>query len=451
MAQGIPRTINVLEVNANLEYAGGQRNMVTFAKYLRKDIFSVSVVAYQGSGYLGRLLELYDIPYMVARGDVEKILRFIEEKQIDIIHIHRSGGHVSIETSIIRGAKKINPNIIIIEKNVFGKFDPTLDSIIDCSLFQSMMHVNERYLPKSRKSFDFFKQKVFYNMVDRKEFDAYKVDEKRIDSYKKSIGIAPTDFVIGKIARPALEKWSDLIIDMVPYLVKKVPNVKIVIMGCPSSREKRIKRSRYKDFFIFLSGTPNQNEVHDFYQAIDVLAHSSKIGECNGNTINEAMYWRKPVIVNSTPRKDNGQLEQVVHMKNGIVANTPITFAKGLIYLAENKEVRDTMGEAGFKQVETVNDPGTMTKRLEKLFLEKIQEKRVFENFTISSEYKSVVYAPGQEEIRQYIQEYKQRIKWEFGELTVYERFLLSLSAPRKLYYKIKDFLEHKWQSYAKR
>lgn len=436
-------------MNANLEYAGGQRNMVTFAKYLRKDIFSVSVVAYQGGGYLQRVLEQYAIPYMIAEGNVQKILEFIREKQIDIIHIHRSGGSVPIESAIIQGAKKINPSIIIVEKNVFGKYDPTTEGLIDASLFQSMMHINERYIPKSRKSFDFSKQKVFYNMVDREEFDAYK-DETRIVAYKESIGIKPNDFVIGKIARPALEKWSDLIIDMVPYLVKRVPNVKIVIVGCPSSREKRIKRSRYKDFFILLSGTSNQNQVHDFYQAIDVLAHTSKIGECNGNTINEAMFWKKPVITNSTPRKDNGQLEQVIHMENGIVANTPITFAKGLIYLAEHKEVREKMGQAGFRQIKAVNDPGTVTKRLEKLFLEKIQEKKVCENFVIPVEYESVTLKPSKEEILAYGVEYKKRLKWEFGGVTMFERFLLFLSIPRKLYYKIKDFIEHKWQSYGK-
>ena len=446
MAQGIPRTINVLEINANLEYAGGQRNMVTFAKYLRKDIFSVTVCAYRDGGPLENVIKSLGITCVVAHGDVEKIATVIKEKNIDIIHIHRSGGYVAIEKKILSRAKEINPNIVIIEKNVFGKYDPSVDALLDCSLFQSMMHIHERYIPKSHKAFNFKNQKVFYNLVDREEFESYRASKENIEKFREKIGAKSGDYLIGKIARPALEKWSDLLIDMVPYLVRKIQDFKIVIIGCPESRIRRINKSKYKNFFIILPETSEQRDIHLFYQSIDVLAHSSKIGECNGNTINEAMFWKKPVLVNSTPRKDNGQLEQVIHMQNGIVANTPMTFARALEYLRKNENEAKKMGEAGYLQICSEYDPIQVTKRLEKVFFEKINIK----DFLVPEEYASIAYHPTEQEVREYKQEYRVRLKWEFGTLSVMDRLCLIVLFPRKFYFKLRDFVEHKWKSYVR-
>ncbi len=451
MVEEISHKINVLEVCSDLRYGGGQRNMVTFAKYLRKDIFSVSICAYGEGGPLELLIQSHNIPFLVARNEVARVLDFIRDKKIDIIHIHRSGGYVPIETEIIKGAKKINPKIIVIEKNVFGKYDPSTKGLIDCSLFQSMMHVNERYLLSSKEVFDFSKHKVFYNLVDYKEFTKYRTNPEEIIAYKRKLGIKHGDFVVGKIGRHALEKWSDLIIDMAPHLVKKIPAVKIVIIGCPPSRIKKIKHSRYRDFFIFLSETSTQKEVHMFYQTIDVLAHCSKIGECNGNTINEAMYWNKPVVVNSTPRKDNGQLEQVIHLLNGIIANNSITFARALIYLAKNQAERKKMGSMGFEQVSIVNNPEYLTKQLEKVFIEKLGRKKDLIVLSLVREYDKVDYYINGPAIIQYKQKYNTRLYWEFGDLSFGERLYLYSTVFKRYYLKLKDFIQHKWQTYDKR
>lgn len=451
MAETLQRKINVLEVCSTLHYGGGQRNMVTFVKYLRQDIFSITVGVYADGGPLEKTLQELGIGVVVGHNRIEPLLDVVKNEAIDILHIHRSGGEVAIETALIQGAKKINPNLVVVEKNVFGKYDPTVASVMDCSLFQSMMHLNERYLPASGETFNFDKQKVFYNLVDGDEFSAYRASPAAIAEYRAKLGIRPTDFVIGKVARPVLEKWSDLLIDMVPYLVKEVPHAIIIIIGCPPSRIKRINRSRYKDLFRILPETDDQRALHLFYQTIDVLAHSSKIGECNGNTINEAMFWKKPVVVNSTPRKDNGQLEQVIHKVNGIVANTPPTFARALASLAADPAVREKMGQAGFDQVKKVNDSRFITKQLEKVFIEKMDEKSDLISLPMVSEYATVPYYPSETAIVRYQQEYHTRLGWEFGRISSGERLFSLVTLPCRLYYKIKDFVQHKWQSHGGR
>lgn len=432
-------------MHSSFSYAGGQRNMVTFCKYLNKNIFNVFAAAYIEGGLQEKRLESLGIDFVTSKGSAEKIIDFIKNKSIDIIHIHRSGGYVPLETEIIKEAKKINNQIIVIEKNVFGMYDPTLFRDIDCSLFQSMMHLNERFLPASGLKFDPKKMKVFYNMIDQNDFEKYRLSKEQTENYKKELNINKDDFVIGKIARPHIAKWSDLILDMMPYLVKLVPNLKFIIVGVPRSRIKKIEKSKLKRYFVLLNETSNEAEIHKFYQTIDVLAHSSKIGECNGNTINEAMFWKKPVVVNSTPKKDNGQIEQVIHMHNGLIANHPQTFAQALAYLYKNPAKQEELGENGRSIILREHNPKLVTQMLEKVFIESLFNNGFNIDKSVVGFYDNVTYKPDQKDILDYKEKYKKILKIEFGQLEIKDKIINFLNLPKRFYFKIKDFIEHRF------
>ncbi len=441
MDQGIHKKINVLELNSGFAYAGGARNLYSFCYYLDKNVFNVWAGSHADGGSGEEILKRQGIEYVLGKGDPLKIVDFIKEKKIDILHFHRSGQYIPVESQIINLAKEAVPGLIIIERNVFGKFDPVCNEKIDCHLFQSMMHLHERFLRASKEEFDFAKMKVMYNMVSIEEFEKYRLSDDQIKEYKIELGIKDTDFVIGKIARPHIAKWSDLILEMMPYLVKLVPNVKLVIIGVPQSRIKLINKSKLKNHYIILGDTSDESLVHKFYQAINVLAHSSKIGECNGNTINEAMFWGKPVVTNSTPNRDNGQLEQVIHMEEGIIANYPQTFSAALAYLYNNDSKRQQMGEKARTKILSFNNPGIIIKQLEKVFFEHLNEKvdKVSKGIL-----KEAAYYPTEQEIISYPEDYKRRLLSEFGKLTIWDKLTNFSKKPRKFYFKVKDFLEAK-------
>ncbi|MBP6856002.1 MAG: glycosyltransferase family 4 protein [Candidatus Pacebacteria bacterium] len=443
MDSNIHRKINVLELHSSLSYAGCQRNMVTFAKTLDRNIFVPHVASYNEGGWYENELAREGIPYVVGNGTSAPILRAIAQWDIDVIHIHRSGHTNRLETEIIKGAHALKKDMVVIEKNVFGKHDPICERHITCSFFQSMMHLNERYLVASGAPFDFKREKVLYNMVNGKEFDRYRVSATVINEYKKKLEIPPDHFVVGRIGRPAINKWSDLILDVIPYLLNRVPKTTFVLMGVPPSRQQRIKKSMHASAVRVLPDTDDQQAVHLFYQAIDVLAHSSKIGECNGNTINEAMFWQKPVVVNSTPNKDNGQLEQVQHMVTGIVANYPQTYARALAYLYENPEARAAMGATACRTVIERNNPEVITRMFEKAIIEhRSKTDHVIEQ--IRSRYAHISYEPTESAIVSYKTEYKKRCAWEFGLLSFKERIVHALRFSNRLYWKARDFLEDK-------
>lgn len=433
MAEEIRRKINILEAHSSLGYAGGQRNLVSFAKYLDKNLFQVFAMGYREGGVQEKRLAELGIEAINGAGDIGKILSFIAEKKIDVIHLHRSGGYVPLETAIIAGAKQINPRIAIVEKNVFGQHDPISGNDIDCHLFQSMMHLNEKYLPASGEQFDFARHKVMYNIVDAAAFESYRLSEQAILSAKAELGIESDEFVIAKIGRPHVAKWSDLVLDMMPYLVKLQPRLKFIIVGMPLSRRQRIARSRFSRYFIVLDEITEERRLHEIYQLIDVLAHSSKIGECNGNTINEAMFWGKPVVVNSTPDRDNGQLEQVINGVNGYIANHPETFARALHDLAIHPDRRRHFGQAGRNQVLTVNEPRKLTAALAETILSSLNMSPTDSEPSAS--------LPSATDIINYQTLYRERLRDEYGKLSFNEKIRALLRRPGQKCRQLSDFL----------
>ena len=82
MAQKIFKKINILEMHSSLGYAGGQKNMFTFAKNLDKNIFNVFVASYVEGGMHEEKLREIGIEFIVSKKDVGVILEFIKENII---------------------------------------------------------------------------------------------------------------------------------------------------------------------------------------------------------------------------------------------------------------------------------------------------------------------------------------------------------------------------------
>lgn len=435
--------INILELISNFGYAGGARNMITFCKYFNRNYVNVFAVAYSGGVGEKTLTEL-GVPYSITNSS-DAIMDVIKKNNIQVVHMHRSGFLVPLEAELVLKIHAYNPAIVIVEKNVFGGYTKAVADHMHCSFFQSKMHIHERYLPRSGKLFDNQSMRVLYNMVDAEALSKYALTPQEIVVYKKSLGIEPGDFVIGKIARAHVAKWSDLVIEMMPYLVDMVPNIKFIIIGVPESRKRRIERSSYKNHFIIRGETSSEKEIHSFYQALDVLVHSSKIGECNGNTINEAMFWKKPVVVNSTPRKDNGQLEQIDHLKNGIIANHPQTMARAVRYLCNNATIRHQMGDEAYRKISRDNTPEGITYQLEKVVLTECAKRGMIGRGILNS-FDTVLFSPTAEEIIAYKEKYPALLEVDFDTLSVTEKCVNVLRLPIRLYYKVRDFLEDKFK-----
>lgn len=340
--------IKVLHLPHSINLGGGARNVRTFYKYCPKNVdFHVIALVERGEKYTQFKKVCKKLHF--AGGDYKYVFKYVLKNKIDLVHFHGTGYFTDLEYKIAESLKK--EGVKIVYTNIFGDFDTRSDKLIDFYIFKSNHCLVEKLAKNSGINVlnkDSYKRyMVIPNPVDYKYFESIRPSKKQIEDYKKEIAI-PKDYnVIGKVgARKAVEKWSDLILYMFPYVLKKHPNTILLIQGLPDSRRKWV--SKFGDKVRLLPQTNDDKQLALMYNVLDIFTHASKIGEHSGNSINESMYWGKPVIVNLTPKKDNGQFEQVVHGKNGYFANTPIAYANKVNYLLSNKNTNNKMSESSY-------------------------------------------------------------------------------------------------------
>lgn len=431
--------IKILELVDSFGYAGTQRTVINFCRNLDRCFFAVFAAAFGQGGPREKELREMNVPYIVANNAIPPIVEFIAQENIQVVHIHRSGHYVPFQLALLRAIKEAAPTIAIIETNVFGRFDSVTFPLIDRSLQITKMMFNERYV-KEAGFVDFERMGVLYYPVDASSFARNSFSGAEITAFKERIGIKPEDFVIGKMGRPHIAKWSDLLLEMMPHLIKLIPNVKLIIQALPSSRRAMVAKASYRDHVILLDETSDDRQVALFYTVLDAYVHASKIGESFGMTLAEAGLFGKPVVVNSTPQRDNAQLELIDHLETGLIANHPQTFARAIAYLAHNPEIKQKMGAQAREKVGQVFSPTRITRTLEKIVIETVRSKNVSVDPEIIAHYKSTEILPTPEEIRAFKDEYQHRLKQEFGQLSVWERLSNCLRLPRRLYQKFADF-----------
>lgn len=112
--------------------------------------------------------------------------------------------------------------------------------------------------------------------------------------------------VVGYAGRFVEEKRPDLLIETIPYLAERFPDLRIVFAG-----EYRIRYEgffdrcsalieRYRDRLVFLGLLRDPQQMANFYALCDVLALPSGT-ECFGLVQAEAMLCGTPVVVSDTP------------------------------------------------------------------------------------------------------------------------------------------------------
>jgi glycosyltransferase involved in cell wall biosynthesis len=112
--------------------------------------------------------------------------------------------------------------------------------------------------------------------------------------------------VVGYGGRFVEEKRPDLLIQAIPYLCERFPDLRIVFAGEYLIRyESFYERclpliERYRDRLVFLGLLREPQQMSDFYALCDVLALPSGT-ECFGMVQAEAMLCGTPVVVSDTP------------------------------------------------------------------------------------------------------------------------------------------------------
>jgi glycosyltransferase involved in cell wall biosynthesis len=342
--------IKLIIVTNILDIGGAERTVQTLALYLDKSTFDVTVLCLLRGGPRVQLLEERGARVLVGDGTIEKIKQLIPKSDFDILHFHRSGQNENwLHQAVV---EYLQPKKLM-ETNIFAFSDPMLGSRFDLQVYKSMMMLSQRVWKGANQNPDIsLKQRVIYNPVTTDYFDQFRLSGEQRQAMRSDLGIKPDDIVLGRIGRNDTVKWGDLILAALPVIFRHNPKVKFLFRTVPTARLSWLKKSNFFDGrVIVLPESSSEKEIAETYQMLDIYVHTSRRGEAFGNSLNEAMVWSLPIIVENTPHWDNGQLEQVDNGKTGWVIHSVGGLAAAVSDLKDNYERRIAFGKAGRQKV----------------------------------------------------------------------------------------------------
>jgi 1,2-diacylglycerol 3-alpha-glucosyltransferase len=207
-----------------------------------------------------------------------------------------------------------------------GYFNGVSKKIVEyLTLFYCDTTISELVVP-TKKTYDLFKEKYKVNRniyivptgIEVEKFYKENFDTKELLDLRKKVGLKKDDFVLLYVGRIAAEKNISFLLDVQKALVKKHPNIKLLVIGDGPDLEKHKKETlnnAFKDSVIFTGKVPLA-DVARYYQLGDVFVTASR-SETQGLTVIEAMASSMPVVC----AEDESFMNTVIPDLNGYMFN----------------------------------------------------------------------------------------------------------------------------------
>jgi len=186
------------------------------------------------------------------------------------------------------------------------------------------------------------------------------VHTQKLDAIRKKYKLSKDDTVLLSLGRVAKEKNIDLIIDALPFVLEYVPTAKLVIAGDFSYRktlEEKVKAMDLDKSVIFTGRIPMKDRW-DIFALADIFCFPS-LTDTQALVVNEAALMSLPIVW-----CDEDVNQVLIHQKSGLKsANSPSAYAKALIDLAQDKQLRIQYGKNAKKLAHTYSEEN-QTKKL---------------------------------------------------------------------------------------
>jgi len=418
----------VFHVAGQLGIGGTEKALQKCCEYMNKDMFETVVCGIYKGGLRAKALEEKGFEVHILNGDYSLFESLLREKRADIIHYYL--GWDTEELRKVIGIAKGAGVPVVAVTNIFGHYsrEPEIQNLVDRQLLISKTVALE-YAARGKISMRQFlnKCRVFYIPVDIDEFEKEAPSQEETAQFRQEIGVEPGCPLICRVGRADVRKWDSFPVNMMWFLTRKIPNAKfLAVGGLPVWVQKKISKYHLEKNFIDY-GVAFGKELITIYYAIDLLAHSTRIGESFGCTIAEAMAARKPVVVESTPWGDNAQIELVDNGVTGFVATTPRTCADAITHLLRHPAEAERMGGAGYEKARKMFDAKRIVPLLEKHYFELLAAKGVHVDERLLTHYGRLSQSPSNHDILDYPLEYSRRMSSVYGRASLHERVWLKI------------------------
>lgn len=358
----------VLHIVDRLHFGGTEKAVEEFCSNFSSEV-DPTVFAFKAGAREDRISNHAN----VVKGGIGELEGLVGKEDFDIVHIHSDRDDLG----------KINYDSNVVKTAVFGRPDEdskALKTKLSAYFFTSKSSL---YRFKSCLGDVSIPTRVIHNPVPVDEFS------NREENFKQDLEIEE-NFVIGKIGRSDEFKWANLTLNAFEELRAAGLDVALVLVNPPEGVREKIE-SEGLDHVYYKEDIPVGQE-HRFYNTIDVLTHSSEIGESFGYVLAEAMASETPVVVNSTPMEDNAQIELVDNGKNGFVTSSLSGYVSAVSKLEEDKELRQAFGRRGREKIINNYSSDKITPELEEIYKKVLSESLYPEEINWGEEYNRRLY-----------------------------------------------------------
>ena len=281
-----------------------------------------------------------------------KAINIIKKMNLDVIHtnVEFTIGMFARVVSVQLGIPLVHTYHTMwedythyITKNIKVLDMVTKGAVKYLSIFFGDKTATELIVP-TKKIYDLFKEK--YNVsknihivptgIETSRFYKENFNDKDVNNLKKYLGIKRKDFVLLTVSRIAQEKSiDDLIIDH-RDLMKKYPNMKLLIVGDgPDLDElKKLAKDINIENNVIFTGKVAHQDVPKYYQLGDIFVTASTT-ETQGLTVVEAASASLPIVaINDSSFKNS-----VVDDLNGYLYNSDKEYIKYIGKIYEDKSL----------------------------------------------------------------------------------------------------------------
>jgi len=368
------RPLNVLQVCDHLGWEGSRMHGVKrlFAWMIPrfdKARYNVSLVSLRKKDLSEETLESYgvDITYLHKSkfdpATLPALLKVIDRKQIDILHLH---GYGATTFGRLAGGIRRLPAILHEHANLtttpwFQKvadamLEPLTDIAIAVSQSTAEFVINARQLPPD-------KVRVVYLGVPLEEFSRERSADE-IRAARAALGVAPADFVIGSVTRLHDSKGNSVLVDAAKLLLTERPSARFFVFGegpLRPSLEEQARALGLGDRFVFAGFA---RDVAQVVSAFDISIFPS-LWEGTPLTVFEALAMGKPIVATDA----DGLVDVLTHETDALIVprRDAAALARAMVQMIDDEPLRRRLG-AGARATGRQYDIAVFVRKMERLY-----------------------------------------------------------------------------------
>lgn len=187
-------------------------------------------------------------------------------------------------------------------------------------------------------------------------------EKAEIEVQKGFMRIPENNKIILSISYFRKEKGLDVLIYAFGHLIKKMPNVTLIIAGIGSYVETLKNIAKTEKIPVLFRGYVSEHVKAIYYKMADVFVLPS-LGDTWGLTVNEAMICETPVITT----EDAGAMDLIFDRRFLVKSGDPKALFEALKTMLDDDELRSKIGSESWKVIQ-----GYSIEKLSKVFIESI-------------------------------------------------------------------------------